>query len=322
MISVRRPAEAPKCLDHSVPDSRASKELRAATTYYAVCPLPPKGYPHDVYKDDSVVAALGTLFHNKCAYCESRYQHVHPMDVEHFRPKSGVMVNGKLERPGYYWLAGEWTNLLPSCIHCNRESYHLQFEEKDPEKSGKANWFPLPSGQKHARAPADVAQETPLLLNPCEDDPNQHLSFEEDGRVRGLANDGTTPSERGSTSIEVFGLMRIELVAERKERAILIRSTIRRIQRVERQSASDPSLLDDVELLTEYEDDVTALKTYVAATAPYAGMARQILERVAPELSERLADSASASIPKKRGASAVRAQPANSGASGLAKSSR
>ncbi len=72
-------------------------------------------------------------FFGKCVYCESLITNNHPGDVEHFRPKGRVtdlnnkpvMIksNGKeVSHPGYYWLAYEISNLMPSCEDCNRPS--------------------------------------------------------------------------------------------------------------------------------------------------------------------------------------------------------
>ncbi|MEF9674035.1 hypothetical protein QNM99_25505 [Pseudomonas sp. PCH446] len=41
------------------------------------------------------------------------------MDVEHYRPKGAVSEDAS--HPGYWWVAMDWDNLLPSCIDCNRK---------------------------------------------------------------------------------------------------------------------------------------------------------------------------------------------------------
>lgn len=74
-----------------------------------------------VYRDPAVIKALEAVFGAKCAYCESRFAHVTPKDIEHFRPKSAIENKDSPPLlPGYFWLAGEWTNLLVSCPDCNR----------------------------------------------------------------------------------------------------------------------------------------------------------------------------------------------------------
>ena len=101
------------------PSDAVKAERDAAQAFYKTFnPLAPnaKGYPFKEYKGYDVTYRLRLLFHNKCAYCESDLGD--NLDVEHFRPKGGVT-----EEPGhsgYWWLAHDWTNLLPSCTPCNQ----------------------------------------------------------------------------------------------------------------------------------------------------------------------------------------------------------
>src|SRR5215468_8122036 len=87
------------------------------------------------FKDDfykRYMVYLNRLFRNKCAYCEEKLSG-QPGDVEHFRPKGRVCDatfrqvfidhprwGRNIAHPGYYWLAYDWDNLLPSCADCNR----------------------------------------------------------------------------------------------------------------------------------------------------------------------------------------------------------
>ena len=99
----------------------------------------------DLYKRKSIkdqyFFAAGPPFYGKCAYCEAPIRDYQHGDVEHFRPKAGVTdENGQpvclfdeqgqvqigadgepVKHPGYYWLAYEWTNLLPTCVKCNQD---------------------------------------------------------------------------------------------------------------------------------------------------------------------------------------------------------
>jgi hypothetical protein len=125
----------------------------------------------------------GPPFYGKCAYCETDivgYQHG---DVEHFRPKAGVTDEGDLpidEHPGYYWLAYDWRNLLPSCEKCNQPS------EISGRKVGKHNRFPVEG--RHARQPDEIEAEEPLLIHPGsgrpEDDPDLHLVVDRKRAIR------------------------------------------------------------------------------------------------------------------------------------------
>lgn len=147
------------------------------------------------YRELSVKTALERLFHGKCAYCESFYAGLQPVDVEHFRPKGEV--EGVAGHPGYWWLAMEWSNLLPSCIDCNRRRGQKtpkpdedrlvvlradgDFDRARSLLTGKQSAFPLMDGSAHVASPdGDVDSERRLLLDPTRDDPDAHLVFHVD----------------------------------------------------------------------------------------------------------------------------------------------
>jgi hypothetical protein len=140
---------------------------------------------------------LFDLFYGKCAYCESKPLAVTSGDVEHYRPKAKITGDknwpGDPEHPGYYWLAYDINNLLPSCESCNRNF-------------GKMNRFPV-NGQ-HAPDEASLVNEEPLLLNPYSltINPREHLTFTDVGRALAMNN-----SSYGTASIEVYQLNRPDL---------------------------------------------------------------------------------------------------------------
>ncbi len=280
MIRVDR-SSVPPPRDLDGDDSPGGRERRKTAEFYSDPENLEKPYDkYAAYKAASVIEALEKLFHGKCAYCESRYRHLQPPDIEHFRPKGGVAVldpeTGKvmLQRPGYHWLAASWENLLPSCIDCNRERTH-KFEDDDLGKAGKANKFPL-GGRKQKRVPGCERQEKALLLNPCEDDPDEHLEFTEEGIVRPALDSRQRPSRKGKASIETYGLARSALVQERRDLATKINAQIERVRRAGQrkvQYPQDPSFAQD--LLAE----LAILKGYLEADQQYAGMANQLFRR-------------------------------------------
>jgi hypothetical protein len=177
---------------------------------------------NNLYKRQKTV--IFQAFDDKCAFCESRLLHNQPGDVEHFRPKKTptdkennrvcrlnkkgkpIKKNGEVDlHKGYYWLAYEWSNLLPSCTICNR--------------SYKRNRFPI-AGVR-AFKPGKEKDEKPLLLNPLIDNPGKH--FKLDPEVGILA--GLTP--KGEMCIEVLGLNREELVEERIDAYFALESLIK-----------------------------------------------------------------------------------------------
>jgi len=129
------------------------------------------------------------LFYGKCAYCESKPLATEGGDVEHYRPKA--KVDEDENHPGYYWLAYDERNLLPSCELCNRP--------------GRAKLTHFPVAGVHARDQAHLPSEQPLLLNPYEEnvDPFEHLEFNEVG-----SSQPHNASTRGAVSRDIYDLNR------------------------------------------------------------------------------------------------------------------
>lgn len=118
---------------------------------------------------------LMILFHNKCAYCESDFTDVGMGDVEHYRPKGRVRDDP--QHPGYWWLAYEPTNYVPSCRPCN------QFFKKDlfPLMQGSPRIQLFQADLQQDLQPADLYQdlqpEKPVIVNPYAEDPADYLDF-------------------------------------------------------------------------------------------------------------------------------------------------
>ena len=132
--------------------------------------------------------------HGKCCFCEADFTANGYGDVEHFRPKAGYTKtsDSKLSRPGYYWLAYEWNNLFFSCQICNQRF--------------KKNYFPLVDETKRAKNHTlDYLEESPLLLHPSIDNPEDHITFNRHVPVP------ATDSKRGKESIAGLGIDRSDL---------------------------------------------------------------------------------------------------------------
>ena len=154
-----------------------------------------------IYRHRDVKDALQRAQHGKCCYCEKKVSDEKGKgDVEHYRPKAGYVQDSgeRLQRPGYYWLAYEWSNLLLACANCNEIL--------------KRNRFPLANPHTRARSHHDdLGKEVPLLLNPELDDPEAHITFKEETAE---AIDGDI---RGKATIDVVGLNRNTLLERRRE---------------------------------------------------------------------------------------------------------
>jgi len=216
------------------PDVLDGKELERAIPNFTSDE--PKKFTFRHYKDDGVKYALEQLFHGKCAYCEGYFAQSQPVDIEHYRPKSRVAGS---KHGGYWWLAAEWGNLLPSCIDCNRrrkqshppisedlEEFFGQIDPNKPQNMGKLDHFPLRDNTMRAIFDTDVDKrsesllgEERLLLNPTQDNPNEHISFntghkDEYSLALPWDVDGKV-SDVGLMSIQTYGLNRLGLVQAR-----------------------------------------------------------------------------------------------------------
>lgn len=246
-------------------------------------------FDYKVYKDKEVKTALHALFKGKCAYCESRYAGTQPMDVEHWRPKgevhegSGTPAFQKLA--GYHWLASAWENLFPSCVDCNRERAQTNFVTNEEKTLGKANQFPVEGGARFGPPPdadgAPTGAETPLILDPCLDDPADHLRFRLDGSVAPASN-----SQKGQQSIDVYALNRTELAIDRLS---LIKLMEQRLDAIERIATviDRPDLPADIKTVLEelLVTEIDALEAMADPDRAFSAVARAFLDEHSPVLS-------------------------------------
>jgi len=139
-----------------------------------------EGRAESKYKHRAIKEALVNMFHGKCAYCESKIVHIDYGHIEHFRPKSLAQFRR---------LTFDWNNLFLACAKCN-----------GPEH--KASRFP----EQNAGGPP---------INPCEESPEEHLTFLFDLKSRVATVSYRT--ERGRISIDLFGLNRQDLRTHRSK---------------------------------------------------------------------------------------------------------
>jgi len=177
---------------------------RAAQAREAACAQVQRGakpdFNSEIWRD--VKAGLLEMFLGKCAYCEVRITDGFWGDVEHYRPKR--KVEEYKHHPGYYWLAYDTRNLLPSCQLCN-------------QGKGKLNHFPVEDDLPKT-APLDLQSERPLLLNPYDDSPFlTDFTFPFDSETEEPTGFVESETLRGKTSIRVYNLNRDELQNSRKD---------------------------------------------------------------------------------------------------------
>jgi hypothetical protein len=291
MRTVNR-ADVPAPTVLTKPGGPGPSETQKAIAFYRKKTNRDSPFPFKTYSHEDVKKALETLFSKKCAYCESPYAATQPMDVEHWRPKGTVAVEMGKEKPGYYWLAANWDNLLPSCTDCNRRRYHTVPGSSEKVLLGKEGQFPLADESKRATKPNDELHEEPLLLNPCDTavDPMLHLEFVEDeDNVAFLRPRQISPgkaSARGAASIRVYALNRTDLVQARRNLYFTIVgkfSTIQTLMKVLDTAADDKLRQElDASLLRQLGE----LKRMKDPTSAYSAWATQVVDRCMATLTQ------------------------------------
>jgi uncharacterized protein (TIGR02646 family) len=248
-------------------------ERDKAIEHYGNAETKNKTFKFTAYGKKPVRDALNAAFEFKCAYCETYYGATQPVAIEHYRPKSGYLVEGEMRKPGYYWIAAAWDNLVPSCTDCNSERTQT-LSDGTTLVVGKANQFPIASEQKRAVAVDTEKQEGRLLLHPYHDEPDKHLVFIEEGIVT-WQRPGKPPSKKGEASIRVYALLRDGLVRARAahERNLRVQMTI--TEDIVLGLADDP---DSVPLNRALDNQLAQLESFTKPDAPYSEMSRQLLE--------------------------------------------
>lgn len=299
MIRVER-IDCPKSLDPKDETAAGPLELSEMTERVARGEVIKSG-DFKAYRRDDVRAALKEMFHGKCAYCECIVVSQTDGDVEHFRPKTGVSDAEKqqVEHPGYWWLAMVWENLVLSCTYCNQwRSAHeiiphgLESEEElkeflmNPPRSGagKANSFPTEDNKWVLGPDDDLKREKPLLLNPVDVDPDEHLEW-----VMFKAAATVRPKDQspvGEATCRILGLNRRQLAEHRRICLLEMREDRNNI--IEDLNnwleASDPA--DQARWEDRARRDIARLIWRTEADRPFAGMARAVLAHVQAEVEE------------------------------------
>ena len=312
ILVARKPPVAKEVIEALEKRGRSGlTELEEARQYYALKPPPTNAYYFKRYTEWAVRAALQRQFHNKCAYCESRYAAVGAWQVEHFRPKG--KVEGAPAHPGYWWLAGKFENLFPSCIDCNQRKFHVEYRSRNDARQdierlaqvpptllfGKGINFPVTGGRRVMTEHEPLSNEDPLLIDPCERDPAAHLEwvFDYDRqfplweavpvlpflRPRHTA---TGADEYASNSIAFYGLNRLGVFRERLEHLNFIQRECERFVKSFMQLVGEPDADSEHyrQLRADHRRDYDSLAKHASADSKYAGMARAFVAQVKTEL--------------------------------------
>jgi hypothetical protein len=295
VIHVKRTAETPEIRDALLRKDKKTglTERQAAENHYNANPT--KTYDFKRYKEKEVCVALDALFNEKCAYCESSYSALEARNVEHYRPK-GPVSEAKGAHQGYWWLAATWENLLPSCPICNQRRRHViydadltlsQFEAvrlaRAESTTGKLDSFPVLNNNWVSTVDGPIQNEDPLLLNPCDRKPEDHLEWNFDwlrtkqlweaekviALVRPRRVNGTD-DPYAHASIGIYGLNREGLVKDRmlkiKDLQVTCSLVVKLVVGVGQSGAVTPA---DAQQLKDHQK---SLLTLAEADRPYSAM--------------------------------------------------
>jgi hypothetical protein len=181
---------------------------------------------------------LKNITYNKCAYCEkiltTDEKETIYYDAEHYRPKAKVSMKGsskdvqttdefgnKITHPGYFWIAYDYNNLLPSCKICNsgtgkqnqhpvKKTYTIIRNVKDIDKTklaGRCIESPRRKDYYFLSVEELNKDEEPLLLNPFIDEVSESLRFDDGGIILPKDNIG-----KGENTIAILHLDREDLM--------------------------------------------------------------------------------------------------------------
>lgn len=180
MIRIRKKATAPV---PAILQTKGKEEIKVLKARYdnGERDFSSNDFDSGIYGSIEVKNKLIAVQNYKCCFCESKIGHIGYGDVEHFRPKAGwVQGDEKMNKPGYYWLAYEWDNLLLSCQICNQRN--------------KKNYFPLLNNSQRALSHHNnIGDEQPVFIHPANEDAESFITFKEEipaavnGNVRGKA---------------------------------------------------------------------------------------------------------------------------------------
>jgi hypothetical protein len=182
---------------------------------------------------------LAGLLHDKCWYCESPVERSDNA-VDHFRPKNRVSDAANTHE-GYRWLAFDEANFRYACTYCNSRRKGLD----GGTVGGKADRFPLLNELQRVYATGPVAQELPLLLDPCELSDWRLLGCHQENGQPCVATSDHVQRTRAESSIEIYHLHYEPTCKRRHSAAVQLMSDVADGKRLFELVTQDPSRAAD-----------------------------------------------------------------------------
>ncbi|RZJ87495.1 MAG: hypothetical protein EOO20_15950 [Chryseobacterium sp.] len=205
-------------------------------------------------------------------------------DVEHFRPKGLITIEGfDPLSPGYYWMGADWNNLFLSCKHCNQS--RVQPTPIGTKRTmGKKNQFPLSDNKKRARThKKKIAEEEPyrLLIDPGLEDPLKFIDFDDQGMIIPKAFATGKTNLKGEVSIEVFALYRKKLVDARKMHALTVMAALTTYRKLSADLQIDMAYLPAARIQQkelDMEEEIKKLNVYTRPDQLFSAMSLTLIK--------------------------------------------
>ncbi|PCI04645.1 MAG: hypothetical protein COB78_10155 [Hyphomicrobiales bacterium] len=210
----------------------------------------------DVWRD--LKDPLKELSNDKCYYCEVIQERADGA-VDHFRPKKN-----------YPWSAFSSTNYRFACTFCNSR----RTDKKTKRTGGKGENFPLFDETKRANCCGDEADESPILLDPCNPNEPGLIDFDETGAPMPAFSEAEHigKNKRATVSIDLYHLDHADLVDKRKILAVKIAREVKVADRLFPQTESGDANID-----ASFREHIRFLADCANERAELSAFARRIL---------------------------------------------
>ena len=250
MLRLTRSDDAPDVLMRDSARRRAAERTIASMVESGE--LPSSRDFAALWREPAVRNALWNMQKGRCCYCESLREPKRESDIEHFRPKTEITEECP-SRPGYWWLAYEWSNLFFACKICNEEYKRTHFPIRGTRATGPGD---------------ELGAEDATLLNPSCDDLDDAIDFDWDTLEKNVFIFGVGgDAERVRTTVKIIGLNRPLLARQRWDALVPLRIIADSVIEARRDGLSAANIQKAASVIRR----VTARRS----AAPFIGMKRR-----------------------------------------------
>jgi hypothetical protein len=147
--------------------------------------------------------------------------------------------------------------------------------------AGKGTQFPLDDETKRANDVGKESDETPLLLNPCDDDPAEYMTIAVKGKEMGVLqpklDPDNQPNQRADTSIKIFGLNEVTYVQRRIQLLDILQDLMEDLNDLFASLPEDLTTPPAEDIFRKINRKLTKLKPYLRDEQQDMFLIRQVL---------------------------------------------